>query len=116
MSDYMTTIKQQVLDACEKTGEDPALLTCVYIPDGQYAYYGPLFEKDDENPLPVTCSVAELPEREFDSGFGGREGERIICFSEQYVYISTEYDGAENIEAVPRHIEQIKSWRDIPVI
>ena len=101
MGDYTepTTIRELIREALVVTGEQPEDLDC-YYQDG----YGDPYE--EENLKPTQCSsVRGLPEREYDTGFGGINGPPFIAFSEKYVYISVQYDGAETIEAIPRHPE-----------
>lgn len=44
-----------------------------------------------------------LLDREFDDGFGGAEGTPFIAWSENFVYFSRDYDGADYIEYAPRN-------------
>ncbi len=48
-----------------------------------------------------------LPHRLFDQGYGGTNGEPLIAFTKKYVYICVQYDGAEWMEAIPRHPEVV---------
>ncbi len=98
----MTTIKEQVLDALEETGEKPEELRCFIQPchDDDYHY-------DSECTPPKEVSFADLPERDYDSGYGGVEGPAFIAFGPGYVYIRGEYDGSEWITAIPRHPEYL---------
>mgnify|MGYP001611688840 FL=1 len=99
----MATTKQQVQKVCEEMGDVLANLLCFYQPEdgGHYGWTSPA-------PAIIQCSGTELPERTFDAGYGGTNGEPVICFSDRYVYIKVQYDGSEWIEAIPRHPEFVK--------
>ena len=60
----------------------------------------------DKRPM-IRCTFDELPEREFDEGYGSVEGEPTIAFSPNYIYVRHIYDGAENFAAVPRNPEDV---------
>jgi hypothetical protein len=108
----ITTTKSLLLEALKQTKEAPESLVCLYraVPEGGDAY-------DVEMDAPIIrCSVAELPEREFDDGFGGVEGEPFIAFGPEYVYVKGCYDGSEWISAVPRHPDVAKAARSLPCI
>lgn len=101
-----TTIREMMREAIERAGDDEADVVCYWQP--RYDRY---FNEPGEPPPPITqCAVADLPERPFDGGFGGEEGERIFAFSPRYVYVKHVYDGAESIHVVPRHPEHIGSF------
>lgn len=91
----MATAKGLLLRALEEVGEGPGDIECCFYTDNN-------FWREKGKPL-VQCCFAELPEREFDSGYGGTEGESVIAFSARYVYVRACYDGSEWMEAVPRH-------------
>ena len=100
-----TTIKKQLAECLRETGDKPDDLTCFYQ-NHHGQFYS--FASDGQNDLPVIrATFDELPEREFDAGFGGTEGEPTIAFSERYVYIRVYYDGAEGFDAVPRNPENV---------
>ena len=96
-----TTTRRQVALAAAENGEKPEDLRCFYHPhidDGNnWGYW------DGGNGVPETveCRGDELPDRKYDSGYGGVEGEPVICFSERYVYFRTGYDGSEWIDSMP---------------
>lgn len=99
----MDTTKNQVKEAVERVDDDVNKLTCFYQNHQGQPYYR------EENILPtIMCKFDELPEREFHDGFGGTEGEPVIAFSDNYIYVKVYYDGAEHVQAVPRHPENIK--------
>jgi hypothetical protein len=102
------TTRAQVLTACREVGDDPETLVCFYVPlgDGEATW-------QVEDRAPVRCAFRDLPERVFDSGFGGQEGEPVICFSERHVYVRVNYDGSMWVAAVPRHPEGVER---IPVL
>ena len=52
--------------------------------------------------LVITITDAEL-DREFDDDFGSAEGTPFTAWSDNYVYFSREYDGADYIDYVERH-------------
>lgn len=67
-----------------------------------------IYDYDTERFLPcemIRGTIADLPNVEFDDGFGGAEGPRLIAFSDRFVYVCHIYDGAQDIVAVPRHPE-----------
>lgn len=97
----MTTIKEQVLTAMKHTGESPDSLICFYQPVTEEDLYSGW--NRDRLPEPIKCSFNELPEREYNSGFGGPEGEPFIGFTDKYIYINCQYDGSEWITHIPRH-------------
>ena len=47
-------------------------------------------------------SALRVLSKEFDSGFGGTEGQPFFAWSRDYVYFCLSYDGAESIVRVPR--------------
>ena len=97
----MATTKGQVRKALMK-GDSLENLVCFYQD------YKGADVRHEKNPPPVKlCMGSELPVREFRDGLGGPEGEPCICFSKRFVYIKVRYDGAEWVEAIPRHPEQV---------
>jgi hypothetical protein len=99
----MTTIKTQVVKTATGVGDNPESLVCFYRPFLERYEFGPM----------VRCTVAELPEREFNDGRGG---EPFIGFSDRYVYVCVTYDGSEWIEAVPRSPEVVEATGKLPEI
>ena len=91
----MTTRKQQLLEAL-KDGDKPDDLICFY------QHQAGIRDEGDQQPI-LRCRFGDLPEREFDDGFGGLEGEPCIAFSPNWVYVCQRHDGAEDMVAVPRH-------------
>ncbi len=106
----MTTLKAQVQNAAAQCGDDPATIDCFSRPllpdagDGMYRSesFGPQ----------VRCDFENLPDREFDAGYGSPEGEPFIGFSKDFVYIRAVYDGSEWVEAIPRHPDRMlrRGW------
>lgn len=94
------TTQEMMRNAIRDAGEEESAVECYYrdIKDQQWG---------KPSPAALRCSVAELPTREFDDGYGGTEGEPVIGFSQKYVYVSVTYDGSEWIAAVPRHPDYI---------
>ena len=101
----MDTTKNQVRKAVKKVEDDLNELVCFYQNYEGRPYW--FFKKRDNFPPIVKCNFDGLPERKFHSGFGGTEGEPVIAFSDNYVYVKVYYDGAEHVQAVPRHPESI---------
>lgn len=101
----MTTTKEQLLDVLKETGEKPEDLVCFYQPTEGVQYPGWNIQKCGEV---IKCKVSELPDRQFDEGHGAALGEPFIAFGKKYIYIKGQYDGAEWVEAVPRHPEYVK--------
>lgn len=95
----MTTAKQQLLRACEQTKDDPNTLIILFQTGDKYS--------DAPRPVQRAMTPDDLPADEYDAGYGGTEGPAMIAFSEKYVYISVQYDGAEWMEAIPRHPEYV---------
>lgn len=97
----MATRKSQLLEALQN-GDRPEDLIC-FVQEHE----GPIYLGEQEVPPVRRCTFNELPEREFDDGFGGPEGEPCIAFSDRFVYICVQYDGAEHMEAIPRNPEDV---------
>lgn len=106
----METRKQQLLAALQE-GDEPEHLIIYYQPRAGACR---CWDERHECALPIRCSIADLPEREFDSDYGGAEGEPLIAFSDNYVYFSHSYDGADSIKVLPRCPESVA--RSIPII
>jgi hypothetical protein len=56
--------------------------------------------------LIITITDEEL-DREFDDGYGSAEGTPFTAWSDNYVYFSREYDGADFIDRVERHPKKL---------
>ena len=95
-----TTIKKLVERELKQTGESSEELECYYREHESWRMGGA------SKPI-VHCGFADLPESEYDNGYGGTNGPAFIAFTDKYVYISVQYDGSESIEAIPRHPEFI---------
>lgn len=105
----MATTKGQVAVALMPE-EDRETLICFYQPIREDRWTTP-------PEAPIRCTFDELPEREFSSGFGGVDGEPVICFGRHYVYVKCQYDGSEWVEAIPRTPDAAASWKgDLPVL
>lgn len=50
----------------------------------------------------ITLTDKEL-DKEFDADFGSKNGQPFTAWSDNWVYFSYEYDGADYIERVERH-------------
>jgi len=98
----MTTIRELVLDALKATGEKSEDLVCFYQDRRGEPYP---WTKDSAPTLRTTFDG--LPEREYDAGYGGLGGPPFIAFSKKYVYISIQYDGSEDVVAIPRHPKHV---------
>jgi len=98
----MATTKGQLAEEALRMGDDVEKLRCFYQDQE-----GDIYTRTKE-PI-IACSFADLPEREFDDGHGGTEGEPCIAFSEKYVYIKIQYDGSEHFDAIPRHPKSV-TW------
>lgn len=94
----MTTIKELVQAELKNTGESSEELECYYREEVRWRL--------SDEPI-IHCGFTDLPEREYDAGYGGTNGPAFLAFSDKYVYISTQYDGSETIDAIPRHPEFI---------
>lgn len=104
----MTTTKEQMLDAIERTGDDPASVVCLYQTlEDERAADSARWAREPFTPTFVRCTVDELPERPYSDSWGVREGEKVLGFSERYVYVRCTYDGSEWIAAVPRHPDSV---------
>tara|TARA_R100000951_G_scaffold101420_1_gene92990 strand:+ start:44159 stop:44389 length:231 start_codon:yes stop_codon:yes gene_type:complete len=57
---------------------------------------------DKYEDLVCTLSDTQL-NREFDDGYGGPEGTSFTAWSEEYVYFSRDYDGADYIDYALRN-------------
>lgn len=108
----MATTKSQVRDALAE-GDTLAEMVCLYRPhDDNHSRYS---SEPEDRPL-VQCDFEHLPEREFDEGFGGVEGEEVICFTKRHVYIKSQYDGAEEVVAIPRNPEDVGEFDSLPCV
>lgn len=105
----MTTTRELLEHVLTRTEERPEDIECfvVELREGEAAWQ---VEREA-----VRCSVEELPDRIFDDGYGGTEGDPFIGFGPNYVYVRGCYDGAEWIEAVPRNPETVTA-HNIPEI
>lgn len=52
--------------------------------------------------IECTASTEKL-HRQFDGGYGSRNGPAFVAWSESYVYFSHVYDGRPSVQCVPRH-------------
>lgn len=102
----MATTRQQVIDALAE-GDTLESLDCYYNPVPEY---GSAYDASIEL---IHCRGNDLPEREFDAGYGGVEGEPIICFTDRYVYFRRSYDGYESIGYMPRHPEFVERGESV---
>ena len=98
----MATIKELVQDALKATGEKPEDLDCFY-----QDRRGEPYSWDGNSAPTLRTTFDKLPEREYSAGYGGTEGPPFIAFSKKYVYISTQYDGSEDVVAIPRHPKHV---------
>jgi len=103
MRDWTTT-KEQLLEAMKREAETPEDLVAVF-----WQLYSTFGDRGEV----IQCDFDELPERKFDSGYGGMEGEPIIAFTKDRVYFKVVYDGMEWIDSVPRNPENVDGY--IPV-
>jgi len=99
MTDRITTKRGQLKHAIGETGEDESTVVVLFQNSiGQWCSW------NSETPPPIIKTTVEgLPDREFDDGYGAVEGEPMIAFGPNYVYISVQYDGSEHVEAIPRN-------------
>lgn len=100
------TIQALMRGAIEAAKDDESTVEC---------YYRNVKDLNEQVGPVIRCTVAELPQRTFNDGFGLEEGEAIIAFSPRYVYVKGVYDGSEWIEAIPRHPDYINP-EDLPSI
>lgn len=61
-----------------------------------------LNDGDDISSLVFTPSDLDL-DYQFDSGYGGIEGQPFVAWSDNWVYFPVSYDGAEWVGSVPRN-------------
>ena len=47
--------------------------------------------------------AAKILDKRFDDDYGGCRGHSFILYTENYIYASGEYDGAEYVIRLPRH-------------
>jgi len=100
MAEHMSTRKKQLTEALQK-GDTPEMLTCFFMDE-----HGQPWSTDESSPVIGPCGFDDLPDREFDSSWGGTEGPPTIAFSERFVYICVQYDGSEWMTAIPRNPDQ----------
>jgi len=102
-----TTLKELLLKALKETGEKPEDLVCFWQEvDPQYGWVkvgAPILQG----------SFDQIPDREFDAGYGSQEGDVLIAFGPKYVYVKVVYDGAETIKPIPRHPDSV-DWEKRP--
>lgn len=99
----MTTRKAQLGRALAYKDETPADLLAIFVKNqhGDYDF--------DHQDAPIEqLEWNQVPEREFDAGYGGTEGEPYIAFTANYVYICVQYDGSEHMTGIPRNPVNIK--------
>lgn len=72
----------------------------------------PLLEKNGDSfeGLIVNTEVEGGMDKEFNNGFGAAEGPLWVAWSCHWVYIAAEYDGSEDIIAVPRNARPGIVW------
>lgn len=109
----MTNLKAQVAEAAEAVKDDPSSMICFYEPVDENGGRRSSWSSKPAPP-PIRCTFDELPTREYDSGYGGVNGEYFIGFTERFVYVRSVYDGAEWIDAVPRSPEQFTASPQFP--
>jgi hypothetical protein len=54
-------------------------------------------------PVPFAAIPEPVLDREFDSGYGGQNGDLFIGYTTRFVYVTCYYDGSEWISTVPRN-------------
>ena len=108
----MATAKSQLLDALTDNEESPEDIEAIFYQPAINCETGEIEDYPGWNgdllPDPVSCTIDQLPEREFDNSFGAPEGEPVIAFTRKYIYICIQYDGSEWMEAIPRHPQYVK--------
>lgn len=62
-----------------------------------------MLEAKDAGPILASTLTDSEAEREFDAGYGSREGDSFTAWTETRVYFPVVYDGAEWVGSVPRH-------------
>ena len=62
-----------------------------------------LLDSFEDEILACTASKEEM-DKEFDDGYGGREGIAFTAWSKDWVYFPAVYDGSEWVDRVPRNI------------
>lgn len=60
-------------------------------------------EQKDESPLVAVAPEGIDLDLEFDGGYGGSRGERVLIWTEERVYFPVVYDGAEWMGSAPRN-------------
>lgn len=104
-----TTTKQLVLDALVENNEGPD--------DVVFCAFEKLPSEDDwrtRTGIIIQCQFDELPTIEFDSGYGGVNGEPILVYTKHNVYFKCTYDGAEWVASVPRTIKAAIALKNLP--
>ena len=64
---------------------------------------------DDFEKMETTLTDEELV-KDFDDGYGGRNGVHFTSWGEKYVYFPVVYDGAEWVGYAPRNVCDIKTF------
>lgn len=87
----MTTLRKQLTDA----GLDWDKLQSIQI-----SREAPYLDEDYPRENMTDDELLDLP---FHSGYGSPEGPSVLAYTEDEVYFSVQYDGAEWIDSVPRN-------------
>jgi hypothetical protein len=100
-----TNTKKELLYALAINNESPEDLEAVFYKPVVHLWEDSYKSKDKV----VKCTFDELPEREFNPGYGSVEGEPIYAYTKDWIYFKVCYDGAEWISWIPRNPENVKN-------
>ena len=60
-------------------------------------------DNGDTGPVVLAPDDAAVWDRQFDSGYGGSQGEQVLAWTKERVYFPVVYDGAEWLGSAPRN-------------
>jgi len=104
-----TNTKKELLDALTRNNESPEDLEAVFYKPIVHLWEDSYKSKNKV----VKCTFDELPEREFNPGYGSvvrfLKGEPIYAYTKDWIYFKVCYDDSEWISWIPRNPENVKN-------
>lgn len=94
----------------EETGEriEDILLSVGYMYPGEQNFWLQWFENNKI--IKFSDISEEMLNHRFDDGFGGKESPHFVGYSKNWIMISTEYDGSESWDKIPREPRDYDGW------
>ena len=107
----MVNLRKSFEEAAAKNGEQ--LLSAVIGSDDR-AKWGSPEKADVLRHVEPWAEASKKIDYEYDSGFGGADCHAVFAWGEKFVYFVHEYDGATNVQFVPRNpVDCIPGWGGI---